>query len=74
MYMTLSHTSPWAKMTSPRRNSTILLEIPVESRKAWALNVPFRFIYGPDPWKRVASADHMLSTVRRDGELNERDA
>ena len=38
-----SHGSPWVKMTSARRYSTIFLAIPAESRNAWALNVPFCF-------------------------------
>jgi hypothetical protein len=41
MYRTLSPGSPWVKMTSARRYSTIFLAIPAESRNAWALNVLF---------------------------------
>src|SRR6266702_1577392 len=40
IYRTLSHGSPWAKMTSVRRYSTIFLAIPTELRNAWALNAP----------------------------------
>src|ERR1700687_978622 len=41
MYRTLSLGSPWVKMTSARRYSTIFLAIPAEPRNAWTLNVPF---------------------------------
>ena len=37
-YKTCSHGSPWVKMTSLRRYSTIFLAMPAESRKACALN------------------------------------
>src|SRR6266849_5173575 len=41
IYRTLSHGSPWVKMTSARRYSTIFFAIPAEPRNDWALNAPF---------------------------------
>jgi hypothetical protein len=41
MYKTLSQGSPWMKMTSARRYSTIVLAIPAESRNARISNVPW---------------------------------
>ena len=52
MYSTCSQGSPWVKMTSARRYSTIFLATPAESRKAWALNVPSGFDFiGRSPWQ-----------------------
>src|ERR1043165_4239919 len=44
MYSTCSHTSPWPKITSPRRYLAIFLERPAESRNACALNARWRLI------------------------------
>jgi hypothetical protein len=42
-YRTLSQGSPWLKMTSAGRYSTIVLAIPAESRNARASKVSFGF-------------------------------
>jgi hypothetical protein len=51
MYMTLSEGSPWAKTTFLGWNSTIFLDTPDESRKAYTSNVRvfFRFIAAGRP-------------------------
>jgi hypothetical protein len=41
IYPTLSHGSPWLKMTAVRRYSTIFLAIPAESKNTWALDATF---------------------------------
>src|ERR1700694_5046605 len=57
MYRTLSPGSPWVKMTSARRYSTIFLAIPAERRNAWALNVPFLVAAMARPLKTSGPAD-----------------
>jgi hypothetical protein len=60
MYRTLSQGSPWVKMTSARRYSTILLMTPVESRKAWTSNAPSCFDSGDRPLGKSGCADDRL--------------
>src|SRR5688500_2692865 len=60
MYRTLAHGSPWVKMTSARRYSTILLATPVESRKAWTSNAPSCFDSVGRPLRKSGSADDRL--------------